>query len=160
MLEADLPEGERAEILDVVRSPVPLNPTETPDIRTQIANAGLSEKTKLAMFGSAIARGLLIRDPNKLIQQSVLKNPKLTGQEVEAFAKNANLSEQVIRLIAESRVHMKSKEIKIAIVRNPKTPVDIAMKWLRYLQNPEIKEIARSKSVSSVIANAAKRLLH
>lgn len=160
VIEAELPDSERAEILEVVRAPEALIAPEKEDIRTQIANAGLPEKMKLAMFGSAIARGLLIRDANKLIQQSVLKNPKLTGLEVEGFAKNPNLSEQVLRLIADSRFHMKSKEVKLAIVRNPKTPVDIALKWIRYLQGPEIKEIARSKNVSNIVANAAKRLMH
>ncbi len=159
VLSLEMSEPERVEVLEIVRAPAPIVAPEKEDIRTQIANAGLPEKMKLAMFGSAIARGLLIRDANKLIQQSVLKNPKLTGQEVEAFANNPNISEQVLRLIADSRVHMKSSAVKLAMVQNPKTPIDIALKWIRYLQKPEIKEISKSRNVSQVVSTAAKRLL-
>ena len=157
--EAEIPEPQRAEILAAVRAPTPIQPPEKVDIRTQIAEAELPEKVKLAMFGTAVARGLLIRDANKLVQQAVLKNPKLTPQEIESFAKSPNVSEQVLRLIADSRVHMKSSEVKLAIVKNPKTPVDIALKWLRYLQKPDIKDISRSRNVSNVVSTSAKRLL-
>jgi len=169
VLTTELTDQHRAEILELVRalpsdadSPVQAvipAPPEKEDIRTQIANAELPEKMKLAMFGSGVARGLLIRDASKLVQQAVLKNPKLTSQEVEAFAKSPNVAEQVLRLIADSRVHMKSKEIKIALVWNPKTPIDIALKWMRYLQKPDLKELSRSRNVSNVISSSAKRLM-
>jgi hypothetical protein len=33
------------------------------------------------------------------------------------------------------------------------------LKWIRYLQKPEIKEISKSRNVSQVVSTAAKRLL-
>jgi hypothetical protein len=38
------------------------------DIRIQISKMSMSEKIKTAMFGDEVARGLLIKDSNKLIQ--------------------------------------------------------------------------------------------
>ena len=52
----------------------------------------VTQKVKTAMRGSREERGILIRDPNKLVGVAVLSSPKLTESEVEAFAKMASVS--------------------------------------------------------------------
>ena len=51
------------------------------------------------MKGTREMRAVLIRDPNKMIAAAVLSSPKLTDQEVESFARMANVSEDVLRII-------------------------------------------------------------
>jgi len=41
--------------------------------------------------------------PNKVVQRSVLQSPRLTDQEVESFAAMANLTDEILRLIAGNR---------------------------------------------------------
>ena len=53
-------------------------------------------------------RAILVRDPNKMIAASVLSSPKLTEQEVETFARMANVSEDVLRIIGNNRAWMKN----------------------------------------------------
>lgn len=132
--------------------------SEAGEIRNQLASMGVPGRIKLALFGNAVCRALLIRDTNKLIQQFVLKNPKLTEKEVEEFSRNPYLSEFVLRSIADSRMYMKSNVIRYNLVVNPKTPQDIALKWLRYLQLHEIKRIAKSKNLPQLIATSAKKM--
>ncbi|MBX7144984.1 MAG: hypothetical protein K1X79_11070 [Oligoflexia bacterium] len=129
------------------------------DIRSEIAEMGVPQKIKLALFGNAVCRAILIMDGSRMIQQFVLKNPKLQGIEVEAFARNPNMSETVLRSIAESKVWMKNYSIKLSIVSNPRTPGDVALKWLRYLQDADIKKIARSKNLPQLVVNTAKKRL-
>jgi hypothetical protein len=78
------------------------------DVRNSIAKMKLPEKIKAAMFGNSTARTLLIRDSNRLVQQFVLKNPRIQLREIEDFAKNPNLSEQVLRLISNNPAWTKS----------------------------------------------------
>lgn len=129
------------------------------DLRTAIATMRLPERVKLGIFGNATARGLLINDSNRLVQLAVLNNGKLQLGEVEAFAKNPNLSEQILRGIAGRRKWIKSYAVKVNLINNPKTPQDVSLKWLRYLQKTDLRKLARSKNVPQVIStNARKRL--
>lgn len=127
------------------------------DIRSQISDMTMPQKIKLALFGNAICRGLLILDPSRMIQQFVLKNPKLGMNEVEAFARNSNMSESVLRTIADSRMWMKTYAVKLNIVTNPRTPGDVSLKWLRFLQEPDLRKIAKSKNLPQLIVNMAKK---
>jgi hypothetical protein len=127
------------------------------DIRSQLADMTIPQKIKLALFGNAICRSLLILDASKMIQQFVLKNPKLGMNEVEAISKNTNVSESVLRTIADSRVWMKTYAVKLNIVMNPKTPGDVSLKWLRYVQEADLRRIAKSKNLPSIITTTAKK---
>ncbi len=127
------------------------------DIRTLIGKMSLPEKVKLAMFGNSVVRGLLIRDSNKLVQLFVLKNPKIMVKEIEDFAKNTNLSDHVLRAISASQSWTRSYAVKLGLVTNPKTPGDIAMKWLKFLSLPDVKKIAKSKNIPHLIVNSAKK---
>ena len=134
--------------------------SEPVDIRAQISSMGLPGKIKLALFGNSICRGLLVRDSNKLVQQFVMKNPKLQVREVEEFARNPHISDQVLRLIADSKMWMKSALVKYNLVTNPKTPQDVALKWLRYLQAHEVRRIAKSKNIPQIVTATAKKLVN
>src|SRR5690606_4213145 len=91
------------------------------------------------------------------IQLMVLKNPKLGLNEVEDFSKNANLSEAVLRAIANGQQWLRSYTVKQNLVQNPKTPLDIALKWLRFLNMTDLKKVSKSKNVPAVISTAAKK---
>lgn len=130
---------------------------ESGDIRSQLRDMGIPQKVKLAMFGNATCRMLLISDSNRLVQEAVLKNPQIQEREVHEFAKNSNVSDNVLRRISDSKTWMKSYIIKLNLVLNPKTPQDISLKWLRYLRQPDLKRIGGSKNIPQVIATAAKK---
>lgn len=127
------------------------------DPRLQISKASLPEKIKLAMFGNATCRAVLIRDSNKLVQQFVLKNPRIQLLEIEEFSKNPNLSDLVMRIIANNPAWSKSYHVKAHLVFNPKTPVDIALKWVKFLNSPDVRKLSKTKNVSQVIVTAARK---
>ncbi len=129
------------------------------DIRNILLKATLPQKIKLALLGNATCRGLLIRDSNKMIQQLVLKNPRLQPAEVEEFAKNPNLSEMVLRNIAENTQWMRSYTMRVSIVFNPKSPQALSLKWMKFLNTADLRKLAKSKNVPSVITISARKKL-
>lgn len=158
--EQDIPEPLTVDVPPVAApQPLPQVDESAKDIRAQIAEMTMPQKIKLALFGNSICRNLLILDTNRMIQQFVLKNPKLQQSEVEAFAKNPQLSEWVLRSIADSKTWMKSPSLKYTIVTNPKTPGDVSLKWLRYLNEPDLRRISKSKNLPQLIAVTAKKRL-
>lgn len=117
------------------------------------------DRMKLAMRGSREQRAQLIRDPNKLVAAAVLSSPKLTEAEVEAFARMANLSEDVIRIIAVNRAWVKNYNVVSALTRNPKTPPALAMGFLQRLNERDLKRLAIDRNVAEPVRLAARKFV-
>ena len=49
--------------------------------------------------------------------------------------------------------------MKVALVKNPKVPLPIAMKFLSTLRESEVKDLARNKNVPSGVQVLAKKML-
>ena len=125
----------------------------------QILQMNVSQKIQLAFKGNKEARGILVKDPNKLVCGSVIKSPKVTETEIIAFANSRNLSTEVFRLIAQNKEFMKLYAVRLALAGNPRVPNDIALRCLNTLHEKDVAAIAKSKNVSSAIATAARRMM-
>ncbi|MEJ2470688.1 MAG: hypothetical protein P8Y91_04610 [Desulfuromonadales bacterium] len=123
------------------------------------ADLKVAEKIKLGLSGDKEWRTLLIKDPNKLVQAAVMKNPRITDGEVLMVAKNKSASDEVIRLILLNKDWVKLYEIKKALVVHPKTPAPKALRMVPFLSLRDIKELARSRQVPTLVATAARKEL-
>jgi hypothetical protein len=124
-----------------------------------VQKMNVMQKIKLARMGNKEARGLLIRDRNKIVASAAIRSPKVTQQEVEGFAKARNLSDEVLRIIASNREWTRGYSVKVALATNPKVPTPTAMKFVNFLQERDLRAIMKSKDVPSPIATHARRLL-
>jgi hypothetical protein len=120
---------------------------------------GVAEKIKAAMTGDKEWRGLLINDSNKLVSAAVLKNPRITEGEVSTIARNKSTSEELIRLIMLNREWTKNYGIKLALVMHPRTPLGNALRFMGVLTEKDLKSLVKSREVSPVIVNNARRML-
>ena len=125
----------------------------------QIMNMSVSEKVKLATLGNREARGLLIKDSNRIVIQAVINSPKITGDEVVSYALNKNYSKEVSKLISARKDLTKNYNVKIALVNNAKTPVPIALKLLGHIRENDLRKISKSRNVSTVIARTATKMV-
>lgn len=128
-------------------------------IANLIRSLGMPGKIKLAIHGNSVARAALIRDTNRQIPLFVLENPRLTENEITEFARNSLLDESVLREIARNCQWMKNYSIKLNIISNPKTPVDVSLQWLKHLRDKDLRSLGRSKNVSQLIAVQSRKLL-
>jgi hypothetical protein len=117
------------------------------------------EKVKLARLGNHEARSLLVRDRNKLVASAAIRSPKITDNEILAFAKARNVSDEVMRIIARNPDWTRSYQVKLALAANPKTPPQTAVKFLNYLQDRDLRGIMKSKDVPAVVCTHARRIL-
>jgi hypothetical protein len=117
------------------------------------------QRLKLAMKGSREQRAVLVRDPNRMIAAAVLSSPKLAETEVEAFARMANVSEDVLRTISMNRSWMRKLAVATALVKNPKTPPAISLHLLPRMTERDVKQLATDRNVpESLRLNARKTL--
>ncbi len=118
----------------------------------------IAERVKAAMMGSREERGILIRDPNKLVAAAVLSSPKLTESEVEAIAKMANVSDEVLRVIGHARKWSKSYVITASLAKNPKTPLAVSLNLVGRLNQRDVKAISLDRNVPEPLRLAARKM--
>lgn len=119
----------------------------------------VAEKIKLALTGDKEWRSIFLKDANKLVCGAVMKNPRITDGEVLGVAKNKSSSEELIRLITLNNDWIKNYEIKKALVVHNRTPLPKALRYMNILSEKDLKNLAKSREVSSVIVNNARRML-
>lgn len=124
-----------------------------------VQTMNVMQKVKLARMGNKEARGLLVRDRNKIVASAAVRSPKLTENEVEGFAKARNVCDEVLRIIASNREWTRNYSVKHALATNPKTPIPTAMKFLNFLQDRDLKQIMRSREVAAPVSGHARRIL-
>ncbi|HZN27420.1 MAG TPA: hypothetical protein VFB75_24545 [Burkholderiales bacterium] len=123
----------------------------------RLAALTVPQKMARATKGTREERGILIRDPNKLIAVAVLSSPKLTDSEVEAIAKMSSVSEEILRIISTNRNWMKSYVVVSALARNPKTPVAVSMNLLQRLTEKDLRMLSTNRNVAEVVRTTARR---
>jgi hypothetical protein len=124
-----------------------------------LSSLPIVERMKLAMKGTREQRAQLIRDSNRMVASAVLSSPKLTETEVEAFAKMANVTEDVLRVIAANRTWTKNYSVVLGLAKNPKTPAGISMQLLHRLNEKDAKMLAVDRNVPEALRLAARKMM-
>lgn len=125
----------------------------------KLALMTVSQKIRRAMIGTASDRLLLVRDKNRLVAQAAVKSPAIQENEIVRISSSRNVSEDVLRTIALDRQWVRSYQVKLNLVQNPRTPFAFSAKLIVHVREHELKAIARSKNVTGAIAQAARQQL-
>lgn len=123
----------------------------------RIMGMNVSEKIKLATKGNKEARGILIRDSNKLVSTAVIRSPRITDGEVLAQAQNKIATDDVLRVIYTNREWLRKYSIKLALVKNPKVPQGVSMRLINTLHEHDVKALAKDKNVPGSVQMLAKK---
>jgi hypothetical protein len=107
------------------------------------------------------AGGLFLSSTERPAEMSyyLIKNPRITTEEVLRIARMTSISAAVADQIAKTTQWSSNQEIRSAIVNNLRTPTPLALKLLGTLPEPEIRHIAKSTGVSQALKQAALRIV-
>ena len=125
----------------------------------QISQMTVSQRVKFAMKGGSEARRTLIRDTNKVVQRAVLQSPRLTDQEVEAFASMTNLTDEILRLIGKNRNFRKNYNVIRNLLSNGKAPLDVTLGLLPMLNPTDLKKLSMNKNIPETLRSSAVKLI-
>mgnify|MGYP004390195723 CR=1 FL=1 len=154
-LEKELPPG--------TKMPTPawklIDATSTVPIHKQLKELGVSDRVRLARQATRPVRALLLRDIEKRIHLEVVKNPKITDEEIVEATKISNLSPGALRYIATQRKYTRRRDVVLNLIYNPSTPSDQSMKLIGTLNQSELLKIMRSNRVREKLQIAAKKKL-
>ncbi len=124
----------------------------------RLAKMTVAQRVQFAMKGGSEARRTLIRDNNKVVQRAVLQSPRLTDQEVEAFASMSSLTDEILRLIANNRNFRKNYTVVRNLINNPKTPIDVSLHMLPILNPIDLKRLTTNKNIPETLRTSANKL--
>ena len=116
------------------------------------------DRMKLAMKGDREARGILIRDSNKIVSSAVVNNPRITEQEVENISAMRTVSDEVLRLISMNRAWARAYPIIHNLARNPRTPIPTVINILPRIHTKDLQNLTQNRNVSEAVRRQAYRL--
>lgn len=136
----------------------PADPGPKGSLYDRLKAMSVNEKMQLSLSGSREERAALFRDVNKMLHVFVLKNPRIGLDEVQAAAKMANLSPEALKMIAEHREWSVNSTVCTALVRNPKTPMPLALKLIDRVPMNDLRALAKGGAREQVVQAARKKL--
>lgn len=119
----------------------------------------VKDRVKFALKGDREARGILIRDSNKIVATAVIHNPRISDKEIEKIASMRTVSEEVLRLIGMNRAWARSYLIIHNLARNPRTPMATAVHILPRIQAKDLKALSENRNISEAVRRQAYRLV-
>jgi hypothetical protein len=125
----------------------------------RVRNMSRNEKLMLASKADRAERAVLGQDNDAQVLFYLLKNPRITIEEVSRIARSPLLSSITADLIAKTTQWSSNPDIKAALVSNPRTPTPLAIKLLPTLPESEIRQIAKATAVSQALKQAALRII-
>lgn len=158
-LPLDLDPEER-EVIEKVR--------ELPAIGEKDERTGLSEsqirvlpvplKIKLTRGASRTLRNILIKDTNQSVALSVVNNSAMSDDEIAQIASSRSVIDEVLTLISRRREWLAKYKICVALAKNPRIPVGVAVKLLPKLSVRDLRSMSKDRNVSDAVRASAGRL--
>lgn len=124
----------------------------------RVMKMGMKDRVRLAMKGDREARTILIRDPNRIVAQAVVQNPRISEQEIEKIAAMRTVTEDVLRQIASNRQWARNYAVMHTLARNPRTPMANVLNILSRLQLRDLVALSKNRNVSDAVRRQAMRL--
>jgi hypothetical protein len=118
------------------------------------------QKILLAPKADRVTRALLVQDSDPQVLFALLKNPRLSIDEVVRVAKSAYLSFQAAELVLRTSAWASNLDVRVALIHNPKLALPLALRLLPTLPDFEVRAIAKGAATSMPLKQAALKRLH
>jgi hypothetical protein len=133
-------------------------PSDRMAIFQQIALMSIKDRVLLGIKGTREARMILVRDPNRIVAGAVLRNPRITDNEIEYISSLKTAPEDVLRQIGQKRAWSRSYGVIHNLVRNPRTPIAISLGFLNRIQTRDLRNLGTNKNIPDVIRTTSSRM--
>lgn len=143
----------------ITTAEVPSTTDDQMPIRRRIARMGMDDKINLALSGNREERMALAMDPNRAIHMYLLKNARITLEEIAFMARMPSTNPLVLDRIAENPSYTQNLQITKGLVYNPKTPIKTAVRLLDRLPRSEIMNISKRTQMHARLVLSAKNKL-
>jgi hypothetical protein len=128
-------------------------------LRDRLAELTLGEKTSLARTAPRPAIAFLRFEKEVGVARALLQNPHLVEDDLLLIINNETTPGDILGAIGNSRKWAARYSIRLALVRNPNTPLATSLAFLSKLKKGDLKVLANSSDGSELVRRAADRIL-
>ncbi len=146
-------------VSDNFKLPPPLRRLAEELIRDSIDSMAEGEKITLARIANRSIIRSLREDKNPRVIEALLKNWRITEEDISAIAKNEKTIPETLSVIACDEKWNNRFQIKMAIIKNKKAPIHYSLKSLEGLLKRDLKKIKEDATIRKVIRVRAEREL-
>lgn len=133
----------------------PAAPATPPGAPVRLSTA---ERIRLALHGTRDDRAAILRDTDRALHGFVLKSSKVSLDEVAAWAKNPQMTSEFLKQIGDRKDWLSRSTVAQGLVRNPKTPPELALRALDYVGSETLRQMAKGMAgVPPYVSAAAKK---
>ena len=168
VLDLGLPEVTSAEAASAeaaaseLPSDITVSEDEDPQFKSlheRLRGLPLIEQIKRARDGDITERILLERMYGKNVWEALLRNARLTAQEVARIARMGAIPRPLLEIIFANGGWLQVPEVRRALLTNPRLGNDQILKLLRMMPKHELKLAAVQTAYSFAVRSAAKTML-
>jgi hypothetical protein len=144
-----------------------LSSTAAPDLKRgademlvkRIASITFGERISLARRASPAVTAALLLDKESRVWQTALANSRLTEAAIVKTLVRSNVTAALVETLCSHPKWSKRLEIRIALLRNEKTPLARAIEFARTLPAVQLRDILRNSRLPEKIKNYLRKEL-
>ena len=118
----------------------------------------LGERKALARRVDRTMIARIIRDPEPVVVRILLGNPGLTEDDVVRLCARRPISGEVLREVFRATKWILRPRVRLTLVKNPYSPLDLALAIAPLLPIHEAREVARSPELDLVLRELCERI--
>lgn len=119
----------------------------------RLASITLGERITLARRSSSTVVGALLLDKESRVWQPALENLRLTEAAIVKALQRANTTPALVEAVCHHAKWSLRREIRVALLRNPHTPLARALEFVRGLPPVQLRDILHTSRLPEKIKN-------
>ena len=156
-LLGQLPWGELAAVAGSLRVAIPLRSRAEALLRDQLADMRAGDRIAFARRATPALLPVILRDADRRVLDSALDNPRLQPAILAAAIGAERAQRAFFEAVARSR-WLDDYRVRLALVRQPRTPLALALAQMMALTDRDLKDLVQSSS-GPLIGRVAGRIL-
>ncbi len=100
-----------------------------------------------------------IHDPSPRVLKSLLESKHLGEEDVLAIADRKNISPEILEAIARDKRWSESYPVRLALARNPRSPLTVSLSLARFLRIFDLEEITRNHFIPLVFRHKVEAMI-
>ena len=128
-------------------------------LNARLPEMAVGEKVSLARRASPGILSQLRHDPSPRVIAALLDNPRLTEGLLAPVLHGASTSPAILELIANDRRWGVRYPLRLALVRNPATPLKVSWRLLEALRKADLRPVAADPRIPEPVRRRARVLL-
>ena len=123
--------------------------SESEELRS--AQAAAASEEEIARF---------LHDPSPRVMRALLENRHLAEEDVLIIVKRKNLPSDILVMVFKDKRWSESYPVRLALARNPRSPLSVSLTIARYLRFFDLEEITRSHFIPLVFRHKVEMIIN